>query len=188
MAKATDSVLPQLADALHKKGYYNEALLRFRQALASDESDAELWFGLAQTRLALDQKSEAVAGLNRALNSGLAQPARALKLLASIGAESLFAARAALERNPHDIALLALTAEFEIAHGNGAEARAMAQRLSELAPERVALVTPVIEKLIEHGWLDEARTLLERFARDIPEDPEIELLVGLLAAKVNDGS
>jgi hypothetical protein len=64
----------------------------------------------------------------------------------------------------------------------------MAQRLSELAPERVDLVTTVIEKLIEHGWLDEARTLLEPFVRDIPEDPEIELLVDLLAAKVNDGS
>jgi hypothetical protein len=78
--------------------------------------------------------------------------------------------------------------ERAIAGFRTADLRADFQRLSELAPERVDLVTTVIEKLIEHGWLDEARTLLEPFARDIPEDPEIELLVDLLAAKVNDGS
>ena len=182
MATATDHILPQLADALTKKGHYNEALLRFEQALASDRSNAELWFGLAQTWLVLGQESKGAANLYRALDVGLTQPTRALKLLASMFQESLEPARAALERYPNDIALLALNIEFELAHGNGTRACSVAQRLFELTPERVDLIIPVIQKLIDDDWHAEARTLIEPLAHNNPEDPEIVLLVDTLSA------
>jgi amino acid adenylation domain-containing protein len=194
VAKSTDAILPKLADALFKKGHYGEALLRFRQAVASDETNAELWLGLAQTRLALGQRTEAAADLHLALDLKLLQPVRALEPLMSLQQPGervhnmLAPVRAALERNPQDIVLLTLAAQIELAAGNGAEARAKAERLSKLVPDRIDLVTPITEKLIAQGWLDEARTLLEPLARDIPGDPEIERLVGLLTAKANDDS
>jgi Flp pilus assembly protein TadD len=188
VAESTDSILQKLADALFKKGHYGEALLRFRQALASDETNAELWLGLAQTRLSLGQGTEAAADLHRALDLGLAQPERALELMMSMALDVLAPARAALERNPHDIRLLAMVAQIELAYGNGAEAGAKAQSLSQLVPDRADLITPLVDKLIVRGWLDEARTLLESLARDFPKDHEVARLVGLLTAKANDDS
>jgi predicted Zn-dependent protease len=188
VAKSTDSILPKLADALLKKGHYGEALLRFRQALASDETNPELWLGRAQTRLALGQRTEAAADFQRALDLGLVQPVRALKPMMSLDQDILAPIRAALERNPHDIGLLVWAAEMQLAYGSVAEARATTQRLSGLVPDRVDFVTPVAKTLIQHGWFDEARTLLEPLTRNMPGDPEIQRLVGLLAAKANNGS
>jgi tetratricopeptide (TPR) repeat protein len=186
VAKSTDSILPKLADALFKKGHYGEALIRFRQALTSDEINAELWLGLGQTRLALGQRTEAAADLHRALDLGLTQPVGALRLIASLGHEMLPPARAALERNPHDIALLALTAEIELIYGNIAEALSKAQRLCELVPDRVDLIIPLVEELTKRKWLTEAQTLLEPLVRAMPDDPEVERLAGLLEAKAKE--
>jgi tetratricopeptide (TPR) repeat protein len=185
-AKSTDGILPKLAHALLKKRHYDQALLRFRQALISDENNAKLWLGSARARTGLGQHTEAVSDLKQSLRLGSAQPTlvlEALEALRTLKEEVLTPIRSSIEQYPDDVGLLNLAVQIEIESGNRAEASAKAQRLYELAPHRIDFFSPTLKRMIGRRWLTEAQALLEPLAQDMSGDARVQHLGGLWEAK-----
>lgn len=177
----TSSLLPTLADAFYKQEKYFEAEKTWRQAIAINRENEQLWLGLGRTCNKLGKIDEAIAAYFQWLN--LCQVGEIEDITSLIEllkphkrvSEIIPLTNKILKNNPKDTKLLLLQAEIYLQLNDFNNALATARLFMQLPPKLAVQVTPIIWKLYKQGRPGDVRSLALDFLKQMPSEHTILL-------------
>ncbi|WP_394201658.1 amino acid adenylation domain-containing protein [Shewanella waksmanii] len=188
-----DSVLCDLAEALLFAGRYQDAAIRYRQALASNPQSTKLWFGLGKAEAELEHDESAIDALLKSLALGSQTQLEAFQLLFSLYSkrgeiEKLLPYMEGIEDSDTNASLLMLSARVLLHVGDAQGALSVIEKLYFNRYFSVDRVIPLLNNLIGLSRLEGVTNTLQQMHIENPKNVSVRRLQGRQALMMGNES